>query len=435
MKKTLVAMAALSAIGAFAQSSVTMYGVVEATVDVGYKSQVTTNNYTVNPAGTVLTLVPATSGVATTKAGFRVQDGNSQGVGTSRIGWRGVEDLGGGLKANYQLEMGLRVDDGCAQSGAANCTNSGNSGGQLFGRNAWVGASGGFGEIRLGRQVLGSFGVQGNSWAAGSSSGLYEVGAVSPAMGGVRFADAIRYLTPNMGGISGSVALRAPESNVIAANTVGVTSNAKQDTGFDMHVQYANGPLYLGFGYNKVGNDTTTNSTPGVAGNIVGVTTSDTKGTTFGASYNLGVVQPFFNYSRQVTSGATSLVVANTVGATNVTHKGWTLGAKAPMGALTLIAGYGKGDISNLATSFNSVSTAAQVSLTDSNLKAFQIGAQYSLSKRTMLEVNYGTFKRDDANAVGNATTVAGVIVAGAGTAQTVNTKVNALNIGLRHSF
>ena len=109
MKKTLVALASMAALGAFAQSSVTMYGVVEATVDVGYKSSADTRIDAVSAAGVVTTGVTSN---ATTKAGFRVQDGNDQGVGTSRIGWRGTEDLGGGLSAQFQIEHRFNPDTG-----------------------------------------------------------------------------------------------------------------------------------------------------------------------------------------------------------------------------------------------------------------------------------------------------------------------------------
>jgi predicted porin len=309
MKKTLVALAALAATGAFAQSSVTLYGVAEATVDMGYKLTSGARTDTFNAAGVVTTGL-ATSN-STAKSSFRVQDGNSQGVGTSRLGWRGTEDLGAGLKANFQMEMGIRLDDGCTTDQTSTCAvgGSGNSGGNTFGRNAWVGASGGFGEVRLGRQVLGSFGVQANSWVAGSSSGLYETGAgTAPTMGGVRFANAIKYLTPNIGGFSGTVSLRAPEGNT--NTSTGGTPNATAETsnkiGLDLSAEYANGPLYLGAGYNKVNSTSASNN--GLAGalNVATAASGPTKAFTLGASYNLGVVQPFFNYTKQTADTSTA---------------------------------------------------------------------------------------------------------------------------------
>ena len=141
MKKSLVALAVLAATGAYAQSSVTLYGIVEATTDIGYNRKVEsttiTNGFTAagvpaatSPSFTAPTYV-TTGGVtsltaaspATINSGsivvrneqknnMRIQDGSSQGTGSSRVGFRGTEDLGGGLKANFLLEMGLRIDDG-----------------------------------------------------------------------------------------------------------------------------------------------------------------------------------------------------------------------------------------------------------------------------------------------------------------------------------
>ena len=92
MKKSLIALAALAATSAFAQSSVTMYGSVEPTVDLGWRSSLDTitltNTFAQNavvagtaglvPAGTILGQTVINTNV-TNKAGFRVQDGSSQG--------------------------------------------------------------------------------------------------------------------------------------------------------------------------------------------------------------------------------------------------------------------------------------------------------------------------------------------------------------------
>ena len=137
MKKSLIALAALAATSAFAQSSVTLYGIVEATVDVGYNRKVESVQTTsaVNANGTAnigqtaaftaptlnaatgqLTLGAAVNTGNTVvrneqKNGMRVQDGSDQGTGTTRVGFRGTEDLGGGMKANFLMEMGIRVQD------------------------------------------------------------------------------------------------------------------------------------------------------------------------------------------------------------------------------------------------------------------------------------------------------------------------------------
>jgi predicted porin len=455
MKKTLVALASMAALGAFAQSSVTMYGIVEATVDLAYKNttNVRVDNYAV--AGGVLTVAPNPNGFtnAVTKAGFRVQDGNDQGSGTSRIGWRGTEDLGGGLKANFQLEMGLRVDDGCvttdnpgisvnAFGGASGSGNpagvagilgscsSGNSGGNLFGRNAWVGASGGFGEVRLGRQVLGSFSTQANGWSAGSSNGLYDAGAsTAPAMGGVRFSNAIRYITPNIGGFTGSLMLAAPENTFTNNNGVAGAGNAivsvKPKTSVDLALDYANGPLYLGFGYNTRG----TSSDTATGAGATTFSDSKIKAYTLSAAYDLGVAKPYLNYTRQKTDSSSLNQPGTVAGVSQATEKAWQLGVRAPIGAATLIAAYGTSKLD--ATSANAAAgVTTGTTATEGKEKAFQIGMIYPLSKRTSLSANYGQYKHTQD--VATAIFTPGVI---RGTFTDASQKISAFNIGLKHTF
>jgi predicted porin len=506
MKKSLIALAALAATSAFAQSSVTLYGIVEATVDVGYNktTDVVTTVRGFNGAGVALNTIttgavglaitggnltlgtsPATINTATgavtfgtagtltgtttarneRRNGFRMQDGNDQGSGTSRVGFRGTEDLGGGMKANFQLEMGIRVDDGAVTNGSGNAPSSGNSGGNVFGRNAWGGISGGFGEVRLGRQVLGSFGVQGNSWAAGSSNGLYDAGAgTAPAMGGVRFSNAIRYITPNFSGFTGSLMFAAPETeadtftsnsapNAIASGNLVTTTNASRRTGVDLALEYANGPAYIGFGYNKrdAGNGTSSSSAlatnPALAliSNVAAAGGTIT-GYTLGGSYDLGVAKPFINYTRetQTVGGSTSFVgttaatSSSFINAGNSTVRAYSIGVRAPFGATTLIASYGNaktsGNGSTVATS--AAGSQSFIQTLESTRSAFQIGAQYALSKRTLLEANYGYNKiAQDQSGRQSASPVLPVTGETAVTTVRTNDRVSAFNVGLKHSF
>ncbi len=506
MKKSLVALAVLAATGAYAQSSVTLYGIVEGTTDLGYRRIVESNNTVSGFAANGLATGTAPSFTAPTypaaggpivfgaavnsgttsvrneqKNGFRVQDGSDQGTGTSRVGFRGTEDLGSGLKANFQLEMGLRLDDGCTTLGGVvgpvgtaptaangvNCNNGGgsaNSGGSTFGRNAWGGISGGFGEFRIGRQVLGSFDVQAGSTAGSSSLGLYETGAAFYIpIGNVRFSNALRYITPNIAGFSGSIMFAAPEtlgntsttsSAPSAANggNLVTTTTASKRTGVDIALNYANGPAYIGFGYNKRDAD---NNTAGVlafnnagTANTLGnnVKIGTITGYTIGGAYDLGVVKPFFNYTRQTTSTgrtdtlSTGSSVTDSSIATNgdATARGYSLGLRAPVGAFTIITSYG-----NFKTTGTNQSFASQASGSTSYVQslsnrqtAFQLGAQYALSKRTMLEVNYGYSKL--ASNVGSTVTNSNVATnAGASGSQSFlsNDRISAFNVGMRHSF
>ena len=116
MKKSLVALAVFAVSGgAMAQSSVTLYGVADAWI--GQTS-------TTNAAGTKLKQNKIDSG----------------GFNGSRLGFKGTEDLGGGLKAVFTAEDGYDISTGTSLQGGA-----------LFGRQAFVGLAGGFGQVTLGR--------------------------------------------------------------------------------------------------------------------------------------------------------------------------------------------------------------------------------------------------------------------------------------------
>ena len=124
MKKSLIALAVLAASGAaMAQSSVTLFGVVDATYAYG-------------------------SGSASNKSQL-----TNSGYNSSRLGFRGVEDLGGGMTASFWLEAGVNNDNGSGANTNTNnqATGATGGGGLTFNRRSTVSLSGGFGEVRLGR--------------------------------------------------------------------------------------------------------------------------------------------------------------------------------------------------------------------------------------------------------------------------------------------
>ena len=130
MKKSLIALAVLAASGAaMAQSSVTLFGIVDATYAYGSGS-----------------------------AGNKSQLTNS-GYNSSRLGFRGVEDLGGGMSASFWLEAGVNNDNGSGANTSTNNQASGSTGGGglTFNRRSTVSLNGGFGEVRLGRDYTPQF--------------------------------------------------------------------------------------------------------------------------------------------------------------------------------------------------------------------------------------------------------------------------------------
>lgn len=189
MKKSLIAFAVLGAFaaGASAQSSITIYGIVDAATV-----------YTTN---------------ATAAGGNRLAMDAGQ-MATSRWGFKGSEDLGGGLKANFNLEGTLANDTGAA--GAA----FGAGSTSLFDRLSWVGLSGGFGTVTLGRNnILGvdSIGqADPLSLAHAGSNPNVAISAHNAAafFGGfgtngggsaLRQNNSIKYLTPMVSGFGGAV--------------------------------------------------------------------------------------------------------------------------------------------------------------------------------------------------------------------------------------
>ena len=198
MKKIalVAAIAAFAAPAVFAQSSVTLWGRMNTTVE----SQ--SNN-----GGDRLVAVQNNS---------------------SRLGFKGTEDLGGGLKVQFLLEHGLKSD-----SGAAN--------GPFWNREAAVQLSGNFGAVKLGRWTNGSYFATAdyismhNHDTGTSSDALYAFGT------GWTEANKVGYFTPNYAGFSAEITASAGEG----------APGAKR--AFDLSANYDMGPLHLGAGYGKQG--------------------------------------------------------------------------------------------------------------------------------------------------------------------------------------
>ncbi len=224
MKKSLLALAVAGALSgsAFAQSSVTLFGIVD--TNFGYLKG--DNN------GNVKVL------------------GNS-GINSSRIGFRGTEDLGG-LKANFWIEGGINTDDGTAPQNAN--TNNQASGvstgsGLVFGRRMFAGLSGGFGEVRLGREYTPLFFMITTNDPFGTNGvGDTKIYATTGVGGGliqttVRASNSVSYLLPSgIGGVYGHFMYALGENASTAANKDdGTYSGAR--------VGWAGGPVDVSVAY------------------------------------------------------------------------------------------------------------------------------------------------------------------------------------------
>lgn len=244
MKKSLIALAVLAASGvAMAQSSVTLYGVAD------------------------LGLVKS-SGVSAQMTGNGLMNN-----GSSRLGVRGVEDLGGGLKASFNFEQGINGESGATDAAT-------------FQRAANLALSGGFGRFQMGRTLNPSFyGLA--AWELTGATNYSVVGTQFNWTGqGPRTNSVFQYTTPNMGGFSGTLGyIMKPDNG----------GNAK----YDLNAIYGNGPLVVALSYNK------TNT---MKGNMA-----------LGARYDFGAFK-----------------VAGSIQNNGGPSKGFTLGATVPVGAFAL---------------------------------------------------------------------------------------------------
>lgn len=202
MKKTLLALAAIAASSAaFAQSSVTLYGVVDASLE-------------------------SVKGVGTSNV-TRVSSGN---LASSRLGFKGTEDLGGGLKANFVLESAIDVDTGSTKE-------------RFFDRAAWVGVSGGFGDLRFGRQDTSIGLLAGNISILGAQA--YDDLKIAKTFSGDAYRrtdNAITYILPKfVDGLSAQVQYSTQASGAETTDKVG--------SHFGLNVQYAANGFSAGLGY------------------------------------------------------------------------------------------------------------------------------------------------------------------------------------------
>ena len=373
MKKTLVALAALAATGVFAQSSLTVFGTADAGLAIG-------------------------NGDVANRISLR-----NSGLASAALGFRGVEDLGGGMKASFHLEGSALTDDG--QGSATNANNqavgafvpatganapvTAGTQGFTFNRRAFVAVGGGWGEIRMGREYtphfwnytfydpFGTNGV-GTTLALAYSAGDSTI---------VRASNAINYVG-NFGGFGVNLMTYFGEqpSNVV---TTAISNSSSAGSGASMRLSYDNGPISIGLGLGQT--------------TIGSAVTHRVKYTNLGASYNLGFMSVMGNWVRE----SNDQVVGTTADGT-----AWTLGVTAPVGSGTL-----RGSLSHRET--NAAGSPGH--------NQFALGYVYGLSKRTQV---YATL----ASRTGSGTPAAAATSLN-GSAGTANSTATGMDLGVRHSF
>lgn len=407
MKKTLVALAALAAVGTVsAQSSVTVYGLI----DTGY------SNYTTEQA-----------------AGDVRQSGLSDGnTAFSRLGFRGREDLGGGLNAKFQLEIGLNANDG-TNSITTNTNNTPGgaiaAGPLVFGRIATVGIGGNWGEVRLGREIHPAYfihSVYDPFAAVGVATALSSVQAIDSFIftgAQLRFSNGITYqLPPNLGGIYGSITYVPSEQ----LSNAGASRDDGQ--GLGARLGFTSGPFDISGGFTRIKATVSAAQAaapvgPAGPGTVVAGASADRTNYLLGASYDFGILKLQGIYSRLESDAYRFRGDAE-----NDTYQ---IGVTVPFGSQHILK-------ASLAYSESSGQNSEETN-------KFGIGYEYRLSKRTALYAQYARTSNKNGGVIGvgplptnqgaafNNQGATGFLSGGSATRP--NGDASGFDFGIRHSF
>jgi len=389
MKKSLLALATLGAFAgaAQAQSSVSVYGVMDGSYTSAENESKTT------AAG------------ATSKTNSRNTVNGDGAYSTSRLGFRGTEDLGGGKTAQFVLEYDL-INIGNGANGtdtAVNQTSNTNARTESLGaRYSWIGIGDkALGALRIGRQESSMHGaftnglagqannMQGSIYSSGSSNANVISAAVRPY--DVFVDQAITYVAPSMNGLDIQVQY---SQNAYSAGSTTASSGFAQAGASIRYSGVKN--LVVAYGFQQ--------------DNAVVASTSNSKRTVnaITANYDLGVARVFGLGSWHKTSNlATS--------ATPRDQTAYEVGVRAPVGKQVEI--WGSTFMGDKKESTNGA-TLTTTTTGPADLSGFQLGTQYNFSKRTTAYAIYGTQKVKGKN-------------------QATNTEISSTcyAIGLRHTF
>jgi predicted porin len=373
MKKTLIAMAVMAAAGAAsAQSSVTLFGIVDATLQ-----------WSKAGAGDIR---------------FRV---TNSGYNSSRLGFRGTEDLGGGMAASFWLEAGVNNDDG---TGANSIQNSGPFGappsgsvpagsqGLTFNRRSTVSLSGGWGELRIGRDytptfwnltVFDPFGTNGSGTTATLQAGQ--------GPNTVRASNSIGYFLPaNIGGVYGQFQYAENELRNNCTTAAVPCGNVDAGRYLGGRIGWASGPVNVAIAMGR----TDPNST------VVGLD-ENLWSINLGGSFDFG----FLKLMGQIVSDR------NLGGVDNADARGFLIGGLVPVGAGEIRLAY-----SQYRSDFGGG--------VEPRLKKLAVGYVHNLSKRTAV---YTTLAHQK--------TSGGAAFPLSGSATFANDNASAIDLGIRHSF
>ena len=323
--------------------------------------------------GTVDVAVTRLSGTGVSKTSL-----SSGGANINRIGFRGTEDLGGGLQAGFWLEAGMDVNTG---SGKAT------GGGLSFNRRSTVSLLGSFGEVRLGRDDSATFistyifdSFANNGVGGSTAFTMLGIPGAATAAGGAptQLSNSLSYFLPqNLGGFYGQAQLALGEQ-------VSNVANKNQGDYMGVRAGYRQGPLHAAFATGKLKGD---------------VVNNDLTANNLGLSYDFGMAKPSFLWATEKR------------GALKVTAL--QLGATVPVGSGFVRAAYSRYDTANSNVNWNKIS----------------LGYGYNLSQRTMLYSTYARIGNKDG--ARRSISVLGMTATGT----TLGGGSTGLEVGIRHFF
>lgn len=365
MKKSLLALAVLGTVGvAHAQTAVVIDGSIDTAIQ--YRQQARGSN---------------TLGLASSQRN------------TNYIGISGTEDIGGGLKGIFQIRTNFGSDASSASS--------------IGDQNVWLGLQGGFGTVKLGRDLTPQF-LQVSAYSTFGTGFLNNRSSMNSGSVDARWNNSVQYVTPNLAGF-GLQVMVAPRNEIGAAgvgnnftvNGAFVSPGALDSFGMPVSARatYGAGPLSAGLAVTRNGS-----AGPDTVWNL-------------GGSYNFGVATIKAQYERDNNSRGIAFA-SNAAGTAGVAAAGtpdvgnaWLVAAEGgiPGTAVVLRAQYSKRNTATAQSPFE---------------KAYGIGADYNLSKRTVAYLYWGKYD------IGAAGTAAASFAANTGTGSYRDTA-----LGIRHAF
>ena len=372
MQKKIIALAiaGLASTAAFAQTNVTIYGIADA-----YVAQTRGNG--------LLTSTGVGSG----------------GLSTSRIGFKGVEDLGNGLKAIFALEYRLNID---GNYGIGGDQTNGSTSASGPARQQYVGLTGGFGTAVAGRLQTTAFDWQVKYLTLGATAfdvhnAMTKTGFRINLTNDSRASNAVAYISPSMGGVT--VALNhtfaAEQQSAVTASNTSATM---------VGVYYDNGPLSVGFVGEKLQSGGTAELT-------------ERTDLALGASYDFKVVKLTGAYQTTKDNGTNNTAASCSAGKTDSV---WSLGAQVPVSA--------KGAVHVLYAQSNYKSNTAALHAADNSGKGLSVAYTHALSKRTTAYAGIGYLDNAGTSAVSNTYSLGGTVQQPGGSS-------NVIAAGVRHSF